>query len=130
MKPPVQGNGDRLSKFPRHHNRKSGLHALERGGAFLQFCKARDPARDAAAPAHERHPPGPDGLEREFGERLAEADLTVEQGIVWGDEMRLGLISRGCRVWAPRGVVVSQEVPINQQYIYVAMALDPMTGQL
>lgn len=35
-----------------------------------------------------------------------------------------------CKVWAPRGVAVSQEVQIGWKYTYVAVALDPMTGQL
>ena len=52
------------------------------------------------------------------------------QGIVWGDEMRLGLWNAVRKVWAPRGVEVSHEVQISRVYTYVAVALDPMTGQL
>ncbi len=49
---------------------------------------------------------------------------------MWGDEMRLGLWNAVRKVWAPRGVAVSQEMQINRSYTYVAVALDPMTGQL
>ena len=52
------------------------------------------------------------------------------QGIVWGDEMRVGLIGQVRQVWAPRGVAVSQAVQFARQYIYVAVALDPRTGRL
>ena len=49
---------------------------------------------------------------------------------MWGDEMRLGLRGRVCKVWAPRGAAVSQEVQIGWKYIYVAVAIDPLTGRL
>ena len=49
---------------------------------------------------------------------------------MWGDEMRLGLWNAVRKVWAPRGVAVSREVQIGRSYLYVAVALDPMTGQL
>ena len=82
-------------------------------------------------PRYTKADPRPGRLgKRELGERLAEAGLTVGQEIVWGDEMRPGLISRECRVWAPRGVAVSQAVPIHRQYTYVAVALESMTGYL
>lgn len=41
--------------------------------------------------------------------------------------MRLGLISPGCRVQAPRGVAVSQEVRIGRQYADVAVVIHPIT---
>ena len=67
----------------------SGLH----GGRRLHAAAAAaDPAQDAAAPAHEGGPPGPGGLEKgELAERLAAAGLKAGQGIVWGDERRVGL---------------------------------------
>ena len=49
---------------------------------------------------------------------------------MWGDEMRVGLRGRVCRVWAPRGAAVSQEVRTGWKYTYVAVAIDPLTGQL
>ena len=55
--------------------------------------------------------------------------LTAGQGIVWDDEMRLGLWNAVRRVWAPRGVAVSREVQIGRSYIYVAVAINPLTGQ-
>ena len=86
-----------------------------------------------AAPRHTQGgSPGPDGLEKGgLGARLKAVGLQAGQGIVWGDEMRLGLRGRQVRkVWAPRGVAVSQEVQIGWSYTYVAVALDPMTGRL
>ena len=44
--------------------------------------------------------------------------------------MRLGLWHAVHKVWAPRGVAVSQEVQIGRSYLYVAVVLDPMTGRL
>ena len=44
--------------------------------------------------------------------------------------MRLGLRSQVRTVWAPRGVVVSQTVPIGGQYLTVAVAIEPMAGRL
>ena len=44
--------------------------------------------------------------------------------------MRLGLRGQIRKVWAPRGVPVSQAVPMGWPYTYVAVALDPLTGQL
>ena len=45
--------------------------------------------------------------------------------IVWGDEMRVGLIGR---VWVPRRVEVRQAVPFSRKYMYLAVAIDPLTG--
>ncbi len=56
--------------------------------------------------------------------------MKAGQGIVWGDEMKLGLRGQVRKVWAPRGVAVSQAVPIGWKYTHVAVALDPMTGRL
>ena len=49
---------------------------------------------------------------------------------MWGDELRVGLRGRVCRVWAPRGTAVSQEVQMGWKYTYVAVAIDPLTGRL
>ncbi|MCY3660473.1 MAG: transposase [Caldilineaceae bacterium] len=56
--------------------------------------------------------------------------MQAGQGIVWGDEMRVGLRGQVRKVWAPRGVAVSQAVQIGWKYLYVAVAIDPMTGRL
>lgn len=44
--------------------------------------------------------------------------------------MRVGLRGQVRKVWAPRGMPVSQAVQIGWSYIYVAVALDPRTGRL
>ena len=56
--------------------------------------------------------------------------LKAGPGIVWGDEMKLGLRGQVRKVWAPRGVAVAQAVQIGWKYIHVAVALDPLTGRL
>ena len=62
--------------------------------------------------------------------RLREVGLKAGQGIVWGDEMRLGLIGQVRKVWAPRRATVRQAVQFSRQYAYVAVAIDPVTGRL
>ena len=49
---------------------------------------------------------------------------------MWGDELRVGLRGRVCRIWAPRGKAVSQEVQMGWKYTYLAVAIDPRTGRL
>lgn len=61
---------------------------------------------------------------------LVEAGLKVSQGIVCGDEMRLGLLGRVCKVGVPHGVAVFQVVQIGWKYIYVEMAINSMKGRL
>ena len=56
--------------------------------------------------------------------------MKAGQGIVWGDELRVGWRGRVCRVWAPRGTAVSQDVQMGWKYTYVAVAIDPLTGRL
>ena len=78
-----------------------GLH----GGQHVHAAAAAgDPAEGAPAPTREDGPPGPGGLAKGgLGERLAAVGLKAGQGIVWGDEMRLGLWNAVRKVWAPRG---------------------------
>ena len=56
--------------------------------------------------------------------------LRLGQGIVWGDEMKLGLRGQVRQVWAPRGMAVTQAVQMGWKYLYVAVAINPLTGQL
>ncbi len=65
-----------------------------------------------------------------IGEHLAAVGLKAGQGIVWGDEMRVGLRGQVRKVWVPRGVPVSQALKIGWSYIYGVVALDPRTGRL
>ena len=61
-------------------------------GSMYTLAAAGDPAEGAPAAPREDGPPGPGGLEKGgLGERLAKVGLKLGQGIVWGDEMRLGL---------------------------------------
>ena len=104
---------------------------LPRGQPVHPAAAAGDPAEGAAAAPSAGRPPGPNGLEkRGLGARLKAVGLRLGQGIVWGDEMKLGLRARVRKVWAPRGVAVSQAVQIGWKYTYVAVAVDPMTGRL
>ena len=56
-----------------------------------------------------------------LGACLAAVGLKAGQGIVWGDEMRWGLWHAVRKVWAPRGVAVSREVPSGRSYLHVAV---------
>ena len=49
---------------------------------------------------------------------------------MWGDELRVGLRGRVCRVWAPRGTAVPQEVRTGWKYTCVAVAINSRTGRL
>lgn len=44
--------------------------------------------------------------------------------------MRLGLISQVRRVWAPRGVKVTQRVAMRREWRSLALAVDPQQGRL
>ena len=44
--------------------------------------------------------------------------------------MRLGLWNTVRKAWAPRGVAVTRTTQISRTYTYVAVALNPLTGQL
>ena len=44
--------------------------------------------------------------------------------------MRVGLIGQVCRVWVPPKVAVRQAVQYSRIYTYVAVAIEPLTGQL
>ena len=44
--------------------------------------------------------------------------------------MRLGLGNTVRKAWAPRGVAVTRTPPISRTCTYVAVALNPLTGQL
>ena len=81
---------------------RGGLH---RGQHIHAAAAAGDPAEEAAAPAHAGRPPSPDGLEKGgLGAHLAAVGLKAGQGIVWGNEMRVGLRGQVRQVWVPRGV--------------------------
>ena len=94
---------------------------LPRLGIRLKTPRPRHEKTDAQAQAT---------WKRGARERLKAVGLKKGQGIVWGDARRVRLRGQVCKVWAPRGVAVSQEVQIGWKYTYVAVALDPMTGQL
>jgi hypothetical protein len=49
-------------------------------------------------------------------------------GLVWADEMRLGLRGVVRRVWAPRGVKVRQAQVLTYVWRYLALAVNGLTG--
>jgi transposase len=51
-------------------------------------------------------------------------------GLVWEDEMRVGLIGEVRRVWAPRGVKVVQPQEFTHAWIYLLLTVDPLHGRL
>lgn len=50
--------------------------------------------------------------------KLTEVGCSDVAGLYWGDEMRLGLIGRVRRVWAPRDVKVQQAVEYKREWAY------------
>lgn len=48
----------------------------------------------------------------------------------WQDEMRLGLRGQTRRVWAPRGVQVRQRLQLCDQWRYLVLGVNGITGQL
>jgi len=53
-----------------------------------------------------------------------------DPGIWFGDELRAGLHGQVRRVWAPIGEKVTQVVQIVYRWIYLALAVHPVTGAL
>jgi hypothetical protein len=51
-------------------------------------------------------------------------------GLVWADEMRLGLRGVVRRVWAPRGVKVRQAQVLTYVWRYLALAVNGLTGMV
>lgn len=62
--------------------------------------------------------------------KLTEVGCSDVAGLYWGDEMRLGLIGRVRRVWAPRGVKVQQAVEYKREWAYLNLVVNGLTGQL
>jgi hypothetical protein len=56
--------------------------------------------------------------------------VTAIAGLVWADEMRLGLRGLVRRVWAPRGVKVRQAQVLTYVWRYLALAVNGLTGTL
>ena len=61
---------------------------------------------------------------------LTEAGVRSGQTIGFGDEMRLGLVGTVRRVWAPRGVKVTQAVPYVRRWCYLVLVVDGRSGRL
>ena len=56
--------------------------------------------------------------------------MTAATGLVWADEMRLGLRGVVRKVWAPRGVKVVQAQVLTYTWRYLALAVNGLTGTL
>lgn len=50
------------------------------------------------------------------------------QGVFWADEMRIGLIGTVRRVWASVGVKVVQLLEYKQEWVYLNLAVNGLTG--
>ena len=62
--------------------------------------------------------------------QLQAADITEEEGILWSDEMRVGLIGTVRRVWASVGVKVVQPLEYKYEWIYLNLGVNGLTGQM
>lgn len=56
-------------------------------------------------------------------------NLKVEE-VVWGDEMRVGLLGQVRRVWAPKGVKIEQKVEVEYEWAYLNLAVNGVSGSL
>lgn len=61
---------------------------------------------------------------------LERVDCSDVAGLYWGDEMRVGLIGQVRRVWAPRGVKVTQAVEYKREWAYLNLAVNGLRGEL
>jgi hypothetical protein len=61
---------------------------------------------------------------------LTAAGVTTAAGLVWADEMRLGLRGLVRRVWAPHGVKIRQAQVLTYVWRYLALAVNGLTGTL
>ncbi len=65
-----------------------------------------------------------------LADALTGAGVGTITGLVWADEMRLGLRGLVRRVWAPRGVKVRQAQVLTYVRRYLALAVNGLTGTL
>lgn len=56
--------------------------------------------------------------------------MTNQTGLVWSDEMKVGLIGQGRRRWCPRGVKLRQKVQMERECCWLALAADCEDGRL
>lgn len=61
---------------------------------------------------------------------LTAAGVTRAQTIGFGDELRLGLVGTVRRVWAPRGMNVTQAVQYVRRWCYLVLVVDGRSGRL
>jgi len=61
---------------------------------------------------------------------LAEAGVTAEARIVFGDEMRVGLHGQVRRRWCPRGIKLVQRQQIQYVWRYLMLMVDVQAGRL
>ena len=61
---------------------------------------------------------------------LVGAGVTRDAGVLYGDELRLGLRGQVRRVLAPRGVDVRQRLQLTYEWAYLLLAVDPRAGML
>jgi hypothetical protein len=67
---------------------------------------------------------------RGLGDALKAAGITVEQGVGWADEMRVGLIGTTRRVWGRRGVKIRQRLQRVYEWRYLNLVVDPLSGRI
>lgn len=61
---------------------------------------------------------------------LQKAGVKTPQGLVWEDEMRVGLIGQVRRAWSPRGVKVIQPLEYTHEWCYLVLLVNPIRGTL
>ncbi|MEA3345556.1 MAG: transposase [Chloroflexota bacterium] len=61
---------------------------------------------------------------------MEEAGVEDTSGVVWQDEMRVGLIGQVRRVWVPKGEKIRQAVEVTYEWTYLNLAVDGVEGKI
>lgn len=61
---------------------------------------------------------------------MAEVGVEDPTGLVWQDEMRVGLIGTVRRIWVPKGEKIRQAVEVKYEWLYLNLAVNGVTGTL
>lgn len=56
--------------------------------------------------------------------------MTDQTGLVWSDEMKIGLIGQVRKCWCPRGIKLRQRVQMERECCWLALAADCEEGRL
>lgn len=65
-----------------------------------------------------------------LADALSATGITLQAGVGWADEMRVGLIGTMRRVWGRRGIKVRQRLQRVDEWRYLNLVVDPVNGRI